>query len=548
MKTRFLEVWGKIKEGFSGLSSGIRKMIIFGSVAVVGVLIVAAIVLSNRPYEVLFTGLNDQEQAEIIGKLQESEVSFRLEQNGTILVPREQEQRLKAQLVYEGYPKSGFTYDVFQNSISMMSTDFEKERYDIFQLQERMGATISLFDGVESAVVTIAPAEEQKYVLGNNANLTEASASVTIVMKNAGEPTQAQILAAQRLVSKSVKNLPMENVAVIDGNGNDLTPDSGQSASGLNRLKLELEEEIETIVERKVLNVLAPIYGEENINISVRANMDIDKKIREIIQYEAPPNEEDKRGIPSNISNEQEIVRGSDTVGGVVGTETNSDVPIYNTVTEADGTESYIRNQNNVDYLVNQVKEQAQSDAGSLADLTVSVTINGNNLGNLTRAEVLDLTAKASGISPDMQEEKIAVVATPFYQPPVEIPPEDEMGEGEGDGAQGGLNRWIIIGAAAFGIILLLLILILLLVRRRRKKKLSSMRASEPATPAEALSEALAGIESGEAGRKRDDAYGLLSLDNERGMELKENIREFVAQNPEVSASLLKSWLKGGEE
>lgn len=37
------------------------------------------------------------------------------------------------------------------------------------------------------------------------------------------------------------------------------------------------------------------------------------------------------------------------------------------------------------------------------------------------------------------------------------------------------------------------------------------------------------------------------AMKNDKGMELKKNIRDFAEQNPEISAQLLKSWLNGGE-
>ncbi len=40
----------------------------------------------------------------------------------------------------------------------------------------------------------------------------------------------------------------------------------------------------------------------------------------------------------------------------------------------------------------------------------------------------------------------------------------------------------------------------------------------------------------------------LLRIQNEKSMELKENIRKFAEDNPEISAQLIKSWLRGGED
>ena len=53
-------------------------MLIIGAVAI-------AFVLNNRPYAVLFTGLNEQDAQQITGKLQEDGVEFRYEGDPDLL-------------------------------------------------------------------------------------------------------------------------------------------------------------------------------------------------------------------------------------------------------------------------------------------------------------------------------------------------------------------------------------------------------------------------------------------------------------------------------
>lgn len=60
-------------------------------------------------YTTLFTGLNQTELNEIVSYLSEQGMAdYRIEGSDTILVPAEQEVRLKAALAQQGYPKSGF--------------------------------------------------------------------------------------------------------------------------------------------------------------------------------------------------------------------------------------------------------------------------------------------------------------------------------------------------------------------------------------------------------------------------------------------------------
>lgn len=522
-------VWEKIREFFDKLSHKTKRLIFIVAAGVIIFSVGAALYLNNKPYEVLFTGLNEQESSEIIGKLQESAVDYKFENNGTILVPKEQEQKLKAQLVYEGYPKSGFTYDVFKNNIDMMTTDFEKDNYKLFDLQNRMGATIALFDGVKDAKVTIALGENQKYVL-DTTNESQATASVVVIMKNGGAPTQEQVKGIQRLVSKSIPQLSIENVAVLDGNGNDVTVADEGSQSGANKLKLEFEKAIEDSIKGKVLNVLSPIYGAENIRVSVKSTVDVDKKIRELINYS--PQEDTGKGVPSSETFDQEMTRGGENAGGVPGAEANADIPQYQRV-QPDGTETSLRNQDTIDYLVSQLKEQAQIDAGELKDLSISVAINGNGLGELSKNDLTTLIAKASGIDPAVQADKIAIVSAPFYQQAVPTPPVVD------DNNIFGINKWILIGAAA-GFALLLLLILILVIRSKSKKKKRMATGAYVNEKVEMEPVKRPVVES-------NLGADLLNIKNERGMELKNKIRDFSEENPEISAQLLRSWLRGEE-
>ena len=105
-----------------------------------------------------------------------------------------------------------------------MTTDSDKNTYKLYDLQDRIGSTIRLFDGVKDAKVTIALGEESKYVLSDNEQKSSATAVVT--MQDGGSPTAEQAAGIQRLVAKSVPGMELEDVAVFDGNGNDVSVES----------------------------------------------------------------------------------------------------------------------------------------------------------------------------------------------------------------------------------------------------------------------------------------------------------------------------------
>ncbi len=534
--TKLKAIWTKIKETIKKLNTRAKRLIVAGLILLLLGCAGLAFYLNTRPYVVLFQEVNETEATQIATVLNDSGVNYKYRAGGTILVPESQVDTLRAQLIMAGYPKSGFSYDTYTNNISMMTTDADRRNYEIFYLQDRIAATIRAFDGVRDASVIITPAEEQKYVIGNNVNM-EASASVRVTMKDGGTPTRAQVEGIQRLVETSVSKIKFENIRVLDGNGNDVSikdTDGDRSLSA--QLKMDVEREIENNIKNKVLEVLRPVYGEENVKVSVKATVDIDKRIREIINYSAPPNEEDKVGIPGNVSIDQELQRpDGENVGGIPGTETNAEIPIYGVRDlETTGTENYIRNQQDINYLVDQIKEQVQMDTGNLEDLSVSVVVNGTDFGDFSRNALRDIIANAAGINDVDKATKIAIESATFFMDTTQPTETDTFSFG----------RWLLIGIIAAAVLLLLLLLLAFLLRRRKKK------AKEQALADVQLTETLV-VPSLNAAQETEDEKAsreLLRIQNEKSMELKDNIRKFAEDNPEISAQLIKTWLRGGED
>lgn len=536
MKEKLKDLWDKFKLQYTNLNPKLKKRIFIIAFIVIAFSVGTALFLNNKPYEPLFSGLNQEEATEIMGKLQEMGVEYKYSNDGEISVTNDQVDQVKAELVYAGYPKSGFTYDIFKDNVSMMSTDFEKNSYKLYELQDRIAATIRLFDGVSDAKVTIAATEDNKYVLNSNSE-QKSQASVVVIMKNGGSPTEEQVKGIQRLVSKSIPNMEMTEVVVLDGNGNDVSPTDDSSSIGANKLKLEFEKHMDDSIRAKILTVLSPIYGADNVRVSVRTTVNVDKTIREITNYDAA-DEENQKGIPSSESEQTEVVRGADAAGGVPGAETNADIPTYSQVDAGDENNTYYNNQSDIDYLVNQLKEQSQIDSGSIDDMSVSVTINGETIGDISEKQLKSLIGNAAGIAQNIQNEKIAVVAAPFYDNSTPAPITDEDGK----------NNWIIIGAIASGALLILLVIIILIVGKRKKKKaaqLGNMNLDELKKHSKKSQEAY--IKELMQKQQEDKENQILNLTNERGLELKNKVREIAEENPEISAQLIRNWLKGGE-
>lgn len=514
------EKLGQFKEFAGNLSSKTKKIIIAVAAGLVVAAVVIALILNNRPYAVLFTGLGEEEAREITAKLQEDGVAFRYEGDSTIMVQEKVVDQTKATLVQQGYPKSGFTYNTFINNAGLMSTDSDKNTYKLYELQDRIGATIKLFDGVADAKVTIALGEDNRYVL--NDSESKSSASVTVVMKDGGSPTKEQTAGIQRLVAMGVPNLAMEDVAVLDGNGNTVSETEDKTANSSDAE--EIAAVVEGQIEKKILKVLGPIYGEDNVSVAARAKINMEQLIRESTTYNTPEkiDDEDKTGIISHEDTYNERSGSGNTAGGVVGTETNADTAEYNTEGDGNGASASSESRS-TDYLVNQIKEQGQLDSGALDDLTVSVVVNGNGFGSLREAQLRSLVGNAAGIVRAEQADKITLASAPFDG----RAEDDEDAESASSTLLESIPLWAIIAAVAL-LLILTGIIVVLIIRRRR---------AEEEEEEEILEEEVEHLDLNQE---------LQQIQNDRGMELKRSIREFAEQNAEISAQLLKNWLNGG--
>ena len=90
-------------------------------------------------------------------------------------------------------------------------------------------------------------------------------------------------------------------------------------------------------------------------------------------------------------------------------------------------------------------------------------------------------------------------------------------------------------------LVLLIVAIVLLVLNNKRKKKKAAEEAAAAAAAAEGDAAAIL-----EQMPNFDFNKEILEFQNDRGMELKQHIRDFTEENPEISAQLLKTWLNGG--
>ncbi len=481
-------------------------------------------------YEVLFSAVPESEAANITARLQSDGINYQHTEEGDILVPKDVADQTRATLVIEGYPSSGFAYETYLENAGGMTTTSQEEEYKRIALEQKIESTIGLFDGVRKAVVSISLSEDNKYVLQGDSNQNNASASVAVELDPGARLSDDQVEGIQRLVAASVQNLEMENVVVVDGSGIEISS-SKDSQNTESDAQSELKE-MENALATKIANALEPIYGSGNFRVSVTGVLNQDKGISESITYTVPDGlvEEDGKGILTNESGDISL-NGEGITGGVAGTEGNAEIPQYNVGEDGEldsYDESYIK-----DYLVNQTTEQKEVYQNVLEDVRVAVSLNSDTAPeSVTSNELLNLIGQAAGITSLEREERITVVTAPFYDPDAGIV---EVGF---DALMSSLTTTQILIIAAVAFLIILLLLLTILSSRSKKKKRLAAEAAELAEAAEATR--LLSLEEEKA--HQIEAF---NANNEKSNEVRNSIRDFADENPEISAQMIKSWLNG---
>ena len=541
----------KLKEMWQNLSAKSKKLL--GIIAGITVVVIAVAVFllargQKTEYQTLFSSLSQGEAQQIVSLLQEQNVPYLYDgKSGALKVPSESVDTLRAQLLSKGYPKSGCAYDMYIGNSGLMTTESDKKQYTLYDLQDRLGATIRLFDGVRDAKVTIAEGTDQTYAIEED-NPVQASASVVVTMEEGQSLSEKNAEAIKNLIARSVKGMNFTNVSVFDaGTMEEVAADAGDSASGSGTSMANLTTKVENNIANNIKRVLGKIYGGENLAVSVKGTLNMAKLIQENTQYTVPEKTEatDKRGLLSNEEVAGENAGNSgENAAGVAGADANADTPRYTTQNgTATTTDNYSNSSATREWLYNVLKEQKEIAPGVLEDASVAIVINTDD-NSIPESDLINLVADAAGIKRDEAADKITILRS-LNKTAVQQTTEEKKPAEEPKTLLNQFPLWALIGAAVSAFLLILILLILIL-RGRKKKKLKKL-AQEEMENAAALSieqptDEITPVE--EVDEDELTAEGKMA----HGMKLKKSIGEFTDQNPQVVAKLIQSWMREEEQ
>ena len=555
--TKLKGLWEKIKGFFKNMSKKLR-IILAAVLAVVLIAVIALVVVvsqRNGTYVQLYENLTTQEAGEIGDYLQNNGFSdFQLLGGTTLMVRADQRDALLGQLAIAGYPKDGSIYGTYWEKVGMLTTSSQEARTYLISTMEKLEAVMRTMEGVRDAIVQITPGEDRTFVLQDNS--TETGAYVKLSLRDGYTLTDEQADGIRRLVSKSWEGLSLENVEILDQWGNSYIGTSEASSSDAAFLKRYMENHYANRIRTAVIDLLEVVYGPGNVRVSPSVSVQVSRRIIDSTTYTQPEGSYENGGlIGRELGSYAHTSDGYELVGGVPGTTTNADIPtyIYNEGQNDEDKDtvgaSYER-----DNKINEIKEQEEVLEPRISNVTIAVTINqdANRSTTSSQEELRRHVALAAGLGDMTDEElqgRVSILLESFYAEPEVDAPEEGLIPPD-------LLPYVIIGGAALLLILVLLTVILVLRRKKKKKQqeedqkiieeqLGELAVAAGLTTPEGLLD-----ENGNpiAPPPPEGGADIMEINTEKSMELRKSVRQFVQNNPEVAAQMLKTWLRGEED
>lgn len=295
--------------------------------AVAGIVGLAAVVAlmfgsaRDADYRVLFPNLSEKDGGQVIEKLAQLNVPYRfLDGGGAIMVPAGRVHELRMKLAAGGLPSgaSGGGYELLDKN-SFGQTQGQERMKMQRAIEGELTTTIQSLESVKTARVHLALPNQNGFFREQQ----KPSASVVLTLHGGRTLDRNQIAGIVRVVSGSVPEMTAKAVTVVDSTGALLSgPGADDSENGLDSQQLQYRREIEAGHVKRILALLEPVVGRDNVRASVTADIDFSQVMQTAEAYR-PNQGPDAKAAVRELRTEDASQPGSATPGGVPGATSN---------------------------------------------------------------------------------------------------------------------------------------------------------------------------------------------------------------------------------
>ena len=389
----------KFWKGFEALSSGKKISLVMVLVITVASIMLMVYLTTQVEYRVLFSNLSNEDAANIVTKLNEKKVPYKLSATGNaVSVPAEQVPQLRLELAASGLPQGGGVgFEIFDQK-TLGATEFEQQLNYRRALQGELSRTINGLDEIQSSRVHIALPKDSLFTDQQK----KPTASVTLRFKSGKSLKPAQIEGIVHLVSSSIEGMNPADVMVVDSKGNILS--SKQNDTKLSKLtaqQIDYQNNLEKDLAARIQSMLENVVGAGKA--AVRVSAELDFRITEKTEESYNPDAQVVRSTQKNSEKENAV----SSAGAV------SDNPKKEKVDEI------------INYEINKVISKTVMPVGETKKLSIAVLVDGKYKKNEKNEEVYqaldkkeiealeDLVRKSAGFNAQ-RGDQVVVTNMPF--------------------------------------------------------------------------------------------------------------------------------------
>ena len=225
---------------------------------------------SHRP---LYENLSEEDRSAVYAALQEAGIDTRIQQSsGMITVSDEDYHRAKMMLASQGLPQGAATggFEMIRGEQSLGTSQFmEQMRYRL-AIEEELAATISTINSIKRARVHLAIPKQSVFIRDRE----KPKASVVVWPHGGRVVSDSQVQAIVNMVASSVPFMDSESVSVVDRYGNLLHSSTNSPEMKMSNEKMRYRRSLEEMYRSRIVALLTPFMGQENIHVEVNAEVD----------------------------------------------------------------------------------------------------------------------------------------------------------------------------------------------------------------------------------------------------------------------------------
>jgi flagellar M-ring protein FliF len=539
------------QSGFSATLGNVdvlRQLTIIMALAICLAIAVFVIMWANQPEFRILTKLPTQQLIQTMDFLDANKVEY-VQESNTISVRSDEYQQVKLMLAREGLtnePDQGT--DIIMKDMGFgVSQRMETERLKHGR-ETQLARTIEQLQTITRAKVLLAIPRDNVFARKQKS----PSATVVVTLLRGRMMSEEEVDSVVDIVASAVQGLTPNRVTVTDQNGRLLNSGSQSSSSSRSRKEFEIEQKRESEYMDKIDSILIPVVGLGNYTSQVDVTMDFSNSEETSRRYNP-----DLPALRSEMKVEDSSIGGG--LGGIPGALSNqppleSEIPenatgnansqkVMPTRKHSESTRNY-----ELDESISYTKQQT----GVIRRITVSVALDYHNAVDeegvktqtpRTVQELANIRRLLQGsIGFDLQRgDTLEVVTLPFSRV--------DMGQEEIVPIY--LQPWFmqVVKMVMGGIVIL--VLILAVIRPMLKRLLNPDQTpsdygdksldSHIDLGDETMDMLTSDFDAGAVGFAPDGSLQLPDL--HRDEDVLKAVRALVANEPELSSQVVKSWL-----